>query len=74
MILDQTIGVHHAQVEYLTMGWVQTWVSGEGVEPVAESPTTFPTLRGLTNATASLAGLHQLCCTRFSLTRGWRLS
>lgn len=30
MILDQGIGAHDAQVEYLGMGWVRTWVSGEG--------------------------------------------
>lgn len=29
MILDQTTGVHDAQVEYMTLGWMQTWVSGD---------------------------------------------
>ena len=32
MILDQTIGVHHAQIDYLTLGWMQTWVSGVPLE------------------------------------------
>lgn len=31
MILDQGIGAHDAQVEYLTLGWAATWVSGESV-------------------------------------------
>lgn len=34
MILDQQIGAHAAQVEYIGLGWGYSWVSGEGEDPV----------------------------------------
>lgn len=29
MIFDLGTGYHESQVEYLTLGWMQTWVSGD---------------------------------------------
>ena len=32
MIFDQPNGVHPSQADYLGMGWVRTWVSGNSVD------------------------------------------
>lgn len=41
MILDQTIGVHRAQAEYLSLGDAWTWVSGDSQEVGTTTSLTF---------------------------------
>ena len=65
MILDQTIGAHGAQVEWITFGWGQTWVSGDSAAPViVDGPFRYIAL-GTHQPGAKAHGTHQ----RYHATR-----